>query len=167
MALALVSTCRARRCLSRRSSVRWSWMRLLGRPPCCHAAGGQWTWMQLCRSSVQLPCPASSLCDGTTPVSTSLARHCQGQRLSVRRSLKTVHGCRQPTHPTTHVHCLSTSCRRSYPSTLTSVSCRRYQATSRSTWISRDDVDAVPPEVNGPSCLLRPHCDSLPRPRSM
>ena len=33
--------------------------------------------------------------------------------------------CRQPAPPTAHARCLSTSCRSSYPSTLTSVSCRR------------------------------------------
>jgi hypothetical protein len=59
-----VSTYRARRCLSRRSSVRRPLMRLLARPPCCHAAGGTWTWMRLCRSSVQLPRPASGSCHG-------------------------------------------------------------------------------------------------------
>ena len=40
---ASVSPCRARRCLIRRSPARRSWMRLLARQPCCHAAGGEWT----------------------------------------------------------------------------------------------------------------------------
>ena len=95
MVLATVSTCRARRCLSRRSSVRRSWMRLVARPPCCHEAGGLWTWMRLCRSSVQLPCPAPGQCYGIAPVSTSLARHHSGQRLSVRRPLMVAQACRQ------------------------------------------------------------------------
>ena len=30
-------------------------------------------------------------------------------------------------------------------------------------WISRAVVDAVPPDVDGPSRRLRPRCDSLPR----
>jgi hypothetical protein len=34
--------------------------RLLARPPSCHVAGGQWTWMLLCRSSVQLQRLAAS-----------------------------------------------------------------------------------------------------------
>ena len=34
--------------------------RLLARPPSCHAAGSQWTWMLLCRSSAQLQRPAAS-----------------------------------------------------------------------------------------------------------
>ena len=34
-------------------------------------------------------------------------------------------------------------------------------------WISRAVVDAVPPGVDGHSRRLRPHCDGLPRPRSM
>jgi hypothetical protein len=118
-----VSMCHTRRCHSRRLSVRRSWMRPLAHPPCCHAAGSQWTWMRLCRSNVQLPCPGSGGCDGATPVSTSLSRHCHGQHMSVRRSFVVVQACRQHTLPTTHVRCLSTSCRRSYPSTLTSVSC--------------------------------------------
>ena len=162
-----VSTCRARRCLSRRSSVRRPLMRLLGRPPCCHAAGGQWTWMRLRRSSVQLSRPASGLCDGTAPVSTSRARHCSGRRLLVRRSLVVDQASRQHAPPTTHVRCSSTRCRRSYPSTLTSVSCRRWLTRRWSMWISRAVVDAVPPAVDGPSRRLRPRCDSLPRPRSM
>ena len=82
-----VSTCRARRCLSRRSSVRRSWMGLLARPSYCHAAGSQWTWVRLCRSSVQLSRPATRRCDGAASVSTCLARHCRGQRLSVVRRL--------------------------------------------------------------------------------
>ena len=151
----------------RRSSVRRSWMDLLGCRPCCHAAGGLWTWMQLCRSSVQLQRPASGQCDGAARVSSSLARHCRGQRLSARRSLMDVQEYRQHTPPTTHVRCLSTSCRRSYPSTLTSGSCRRCMRRSRSMWVSRAVVDAVPPAVDGPSRRLRPHCDSLQRPRSM
>ena len=123
--VAPVSTCRARRCHSRRSSVRRSWMRLLGCRPCCHAPGCLWTWMRLRRSSVQLPCPASGQCDGAATVSTSRTRHCRDHRLSVRRSLMGVQTRRQPAPPTTHAGCLSTSCRRSYPSTLTSLSCRR------------------------------------------
>jgi hypothetical protein len=120
-----VLTCRTRRSLNRRSSVRRSWMRLLAGTPCCHAAAGRWTWMRLCRSSVQLPRLASSPCDGPAAVSACVARHCRGQRLSVRRSLMVVPACRQPGPLTTHARCLSTSCRRSYQSTLTSVSCRR------------------------------------------
>ena len=120
-----VSTSRARRCLSQRSSVRRPWTRLLARPPCCHAAGALWTWMRLWQSSVQQQGPASCPCDGTAPVSTSLDRHCCGQRPSVCRSFMVVQACRQPTPPPTHARRLSTSCRRSYPSTLTSVSCRR------------------------------------------
>ena len=164
---ATVSTCRVRRCLSRRSPLRPTWIHLLARPPGRHAAGGQWTWMQLYRSSVQLSCPASSPCDGTTPVSTSRARHCRGQSESVRRSLIVVQEYRQPAPPSTHVRCLTTSCRRSYPSTLTSVSCRHCLTRSRSMWISRAVVDAVPPAVDGPSRRLRPRCDSLPRQWSM
>ena len=34
-------------------------------------------------------------------------------------------------------------------------------------WLSRAVVDAVPPAVDRPSRRLRPHCDSLPRSRSM
>ena len=164
---ATVSTCRARRCLSRRSSVRRSWMRLLARAPCCHAAGGRWKWMRLCRACLQPPRPTSRQSDGTAPISTSCARHCRGQRLSVNRPLIVAQACRQPAPPTAHVRCLSTSCRRSYPSTLTSVSCRHCLTRSRSMWISRAVVDAVPPAVDGPSRRLRPHCDSLPSPRSM
>jgi hypothetical protein len=67
--------------------------------------------MRLCRSSVQLPCPTSRSCAGTTPVSACVAGHCRGQRLPVRRSLMAVPVCRQPAPPTTHVRCLSTSCR--------------------------------------------------------
>ena len=167
MVLATVSTCRARRCLRRRSSVLRSWMRLLARPPCCHAAGGQWTSVRRCRSSVQLPCPASRPCDGTATVSTSRARHCSGQRLVVRGSLMIVQAYHQRTPPTTHVRNFSTSCRLSYPSTLASMSCRRCLTRSRSMWISRAVVDAVPPAVDGPSRRLRPRCDSLPQPRSM
>ena len=167
MVLAPVSTCPARRCHSRRSSVRRPWMRLLARPQCSHAAGAKWTWVRLCPSSVQLPRPASGQCDAAAPASTCLARHCSGQRLSVRRSLIAVQPYRQPAPPTTHVCCLSTSCRRSYPNTLTSVSCRRSLTRSRSMWFSRAVVDAVPPAVDGPSRRLRPRCDSLPCPRSM
>ena len=99
VSVALVSTCSARPCLSQHSPVRRSCMRLLGRRPCCHPAGGQWTWMRLCRSSVQLPCQASAQCDAAALVSTSLSRHSHGQRLSVRRSLMGVQVCRQPTPP--------------------------------------------------------------------
>ena len=165
--LVTVSTSRARRCLSRRSSVRLSWMRRLARPPCCRETGGQWTWMRLRRSSVQLSYPASSPCDGAVPVSTSRARHCRGQRLSVRQSLMVVQACRQLAPPTAHVRCLSTSYRNSYPNTLTTVSCRTCLTRSRSTWINRAVVDAVPPAVDGPPRRLRPRCDSQPRPRSM
>jgi hypothetical protein len=62
---------------------------------------------------------------------------------------------------------LSTCYRRCYPSTLTSVSCRRWLTRRWSMWISRAVVDAVPPAVEGPSRWLRRLCDSLPRPRSM
>jgi hypothetical protein len=48
-------------------------------------------WMRLCRASVQLPRAAWCQCDGECPVSTSHARHCSCQRLSVRRSLMVVH----------------------------------------------------------------------------
>jgi hypothetical protein len=123
--------------------------------------------MWLCQSSVQLPRPASSQCDGPATVSSSLARHCNGQRLSVHRSLMVAQACRQPPPPTTHARRLSTSCRRSYQSTLTPVSCRRWLTRSRSMWISRAVVDAVPPAVDGPPRRLRPRCDRLPRPRSM
>ena len=126
-----VLTCRARRCLRRRSSVRRSWMRPLAHPPCCHAAGSLWTWMRLSRSSVQLPRPASSPCDGTTRVPSTLARHCSGQRLSVRQSNMVVQAYHQRAPPTTRVHCLSTSRLRSYKSTLTSVSRRRCLVGSR------------------------------------
>ena len=85
---ATVSTCRTRRCLSQRSSVRRSWMRPLGRPPCCRATGGSWTWLLPCPSSVQLLGPTSRSCDGTAPVSTYRARHWLSQRSSVRRSWK-------------------------------------------------------------------------------
>ena len=125
MVLAPVSTCRAGRCLSQRSSDRRLWMRLLARPPCCHAAGALWTLMRLCRFNVQLPRPALRPCDGPVAVSASRTRHCRGQRLPVRRSLMVVQACRQLAPPTAHARGLSTSCRRSYPSTLTSVSCRR------------------------------------------
>ena len=94
-----VSTCRTRRCLSRRSSVRPSWIRLLVSPPCCHAAGGHWTWMRLCRSSVQLPRPTSGTCDGAAPVSTYVARHCRGQCVSVCRSLMGAQARRQTAPP--------------------------------------------------------------------
>ena len=99
----------------------------------------------LCQSSVQLPRPASSKRDGTTPVSTCLARHCRGQRLSVRRTLMGVQAYRQPAPTTSHVRCMSTSCHPFFPSTLNSVSCRRWLTRSRSLWISGDVVDAVPP----------------------
>ena len=164
---ATVSTCSARRCFSRRSYVCASWLRLLAPPPCCHADRCQWTWMRLCRSSVQLPCLASSPCHGAAPVSTSRARHCRGQRLSVRRSLMGDQAWRQPAPPTTHERCLSTSYRRSYTSTLTSVSCRRWFTRRWSMWICRAVVDAVPPAADGFSRRLRPRCDSLPRPRSI
>ena len=146
-AAAPVSTCRARRCHSRRSSVRRPWMRLLARPQCSHAAGAKWTWMRLCRSSIQLPRPAYGPCDGAAPVSESRARHCSRPCLSVRRSLMVVQACRQPTASTTHVHCLSTCCHRSFPSTRTPVSCRRWLTRSRSMWLSRAVVDAVPTAV--------------------
>ena len=123
--------------------------------------------MRLCRSSVQLSCPASSPCDGGAAVSTCVARHCSGQRLFARRSFMVVQACRQQARPTTHVRCLSTSCRCSYQSTLTLLSCRRCLTRSRSMWICRAVVDAIPPAVDGPSRRLRPRCDSLPRPRSM
>ena len=126
-----VSMCHTRRCHSRRLSVRRSWMRPLAHPPCCHAAGSLWTWMRLCRSSVQLPRPASSPCDGTTRVPSTLARHCSGQRLSVRQSNMVVQAYHQRAPPTTRVHCLSTSRLRSYKSTLTSVSRRRCLVGSR------------------------------------
>ena len=87
---ATVSLRRTRRYLSRRSSVRRSWMRLLARTPCCHVAGGRWTWMQLCRSSVQLLRAALSPCHVAALVSTSHSRHCSGQRLSIGRSLMAV-----------------------------------------------------------------------------
>ena len=167
MVLASDTTCRTRRCLSRRSSVRRSWMHLLARPQCCHEAGGQWTWMRLCQSSVQLPCPASCPCDGVALVSTTVTRHYHGHRLPVRRSLMVVQACRQLAPPTAHARGLSTSCRRSYPSTLTSVSCRRCLTRNRSMWISRAVVDAVPLAVEGRSRRLHLQCDSLPRPRSM
>ena len=96
VSVALVSTCSARPCLSQHSPVRRSCMRLLGRRPCCHPAGILWSWIRLCRSSVQLPSPASGQCDGTATVSTSRARHCRGQRVSVSRSLMAVPACRQP-----------------------------------------------------------------------
>ena len=149
MVLAPVSTCRAPRCLRRRSSVRRSWMRLLARPLCCHAAGPLWTWMRLCRSSVQLSCPASRPCHGAAPVSTSLTRHCRCQRLPVPRSLMIVQEYRQPRPPTTHVRCLSTSCRRSYPSPLASVSCRRCVDTEEV------NVDLSSCRGCGPSCRRR------------
>jgi hypothetical protein len=105
------------------------------------------------------------------PVSTCRARpharHCSGQRLSVHRSLMGVQARRQPAPPTAHVRCLSSSCRSSYRSTLSSVSCRRWLTRSRSRKTCQTVVDAVPPAVDGPSRRLRPHCDSLPRPRSM
>jgi hypothetical protein len=123
--------------------------------------------MRLCRSSVQMPRPASGQCDDPELVSTCVARHCRGQRLSARWSLMVAQACRHPAPPTTHVRCLSTNCRRSYPSTLTSVSCRRSLTRSGSMGISRAVVDAVPPAVDGPSRRLCPRCDSLPRPRSM
>ena len=88
-------------------------------------------WMRLSRSSVQLPCLASGPCDGTALPSTSLARHCRGQRLSVRRSSMVAQACRQQARPTTHVRCLSTSCCCSYQSTLTLLSCRRCLTRSR------------------------------------
>ena len=144
MMLVTVSTSRDRRCLSRRSSLRRSWMNLLARPQCCNMAG-QSTWIRLCRPSVQLPRPASCPCDGTAPVSTTLARLCRRQRPSVRRSLMAVQVCRQPPPTTTRTRSLSTSCRHSYPSTLTSVSCRRCLTRSRSMWICRAVVDAVLP----------------------
>jgi hypothetical protein len=87
----------------------------------------------------------------------------RGHRLSVRRSLMVVQACRQHAPPTTHARCLSSSCRRSYPSTLTSVSFRPCLTTSRSMWLSRAVVDAVPPAVDGPSRRLSPRWDSLPR----
>ena len=149
MVLATVSTCRARRCLSRRSSVRRSWMCLLARPPCCHAAGGQWTWMRVCQSSVQLPCPASRPCDGAAHVSTSRACCCHDPRLSVCRSYMVVRAYHQHTPPTTHVRCLWTSCRRSYPSTLTSMSCRRCVDTKLA------NVDQSSCRGCGPSCSRR------------
>jgi hypothetical protein len=160
-------TCRARRCLSRRSSVRRSWMRLLGRP---RAA------MRLLVTGRRCGCvsPACS-CRVRRRVRVMvllLSRHfvidtVVGQRLSVRRSLMAFQVCRQPPPPTTHARRLSTSCRRSHPRTLTSVSCRRCLTRSRSMWVSRAVVDAVPHAVDGPSRRLRPRCDSLPCPRSM
>jgi hypothetical protein len=123
--------------------------------------------MRLCWSCVQLSRPTSPSCAGAATVSTSLARHCRGQRLSVRQSLMVVQACRQLAPPTTHVRCSSTSYRSSYPSTLTSVSCRSCLTRSWSMWICRAVVDAVPPAVDGPSRQQRPRCDSLPRPRSM
>ena len=149
MVLATVSTCRTRGSLSQRSSVRRSRMRLLGRPPFCHAAGGLWTWMRLWQSSVQLPRQASGQCDGAAPVSTSPARHCSGQRLSVRRSVVVDQACRQPAPPTTHVRYLSTSCRWSYPSTLTTVSCRRCVDAKQV------NVDLSSCRACGPSCSRR------------
>ena len=155
------------RVFSRRSYVCASWLRLLAPPPCCHAATGHWMWLRPSRSSIQLPRPTSGSCDGTAPVSTPHAPHCSGQRLSVRRSLMGVQACRQQARPTTHVRCSSTTGRRSYPSTLTSLSCRRWLTQSRSMWICRAVVDAVPPSVDGPSRRLRPRCDRLPRLWSM
>ena len=149
MMVAPVSTCRTRRCLSLRSFVSRSWMRLLGSPPCCHAAGGQRTWIRLCRSSVQLSHPALCPCHCAPLVSTSPARHCRGQRLSVRRSLMVVQPWRQLAPPTTHVRCLSTSCRPSYPTTLTSVSCRRCIDTKQV------NVDQSSCRGCGPSCRRR------------
>ena len=69
--------------------------------------------------------------------------------------------------PTTHVRCLSTSCRRSCTSTLTIMQRRRCLKRSRSMWIVRAVVDGVPPAVDGPSRRLHPRCGSLPRQRSM
>ena len=53
--VAPVLTYRVRDCVSQRSPVCRSWMRLLARPPCCHAAGGERTSLWLCPSSLQLP----------------------------------------------------------------------------------------------------------------
>ena len=82
-----VATCHARQYLSQRSSASRSLMRLLACIPYGYPAGGQWRWLRLCRSCVQLSCPVSPLYDGAATVSSSLACDCRGQRLSVRRSL--------------------------------------------------------------------------------
>ena len=134
---------------SQRSSVRRSWMCLFARPTCCHVAGRQRTWMRLCRSGVQLLRPAPGQCDGVAPVSTSRACHCHGQRLSVSRSLMAVQASRQPAPPTTHAPCSSTSCRRSYQSTLTSASCRRCADTKQV------NVDLSSCRGCGPYCSRR------------
>ena len=124
-------------------------MRILARPLCCHAAGSLWARMRLSRSSIQLQRPASGQCDGAARVSSSLARHCRGQRLSARRSLMDVQEYRQHTPPTTHMRCLSTCCLRSYPSALTSVSCRRCVDTKQL------NVDLSTCRGCGPSCRRR------------
>jgi hypothetical protein len=148
-------------CLHSSCSTRPRWMclglTLVDAPPCTPTvlSCGRWSVDVDPAVSVQLR-PASCQCDGSARVSTTRTCHCSGQRLSVRRLSMAVQACRQSAPSSTHVRCLSTRCRRSYPSTPTPVSCRRCLTRSRSMRISRAVVDAAPTAVDGHSRRLRP-----------
>ena len=69
MVLATVSAYRVRHCVSQRSPVCRSWMRLLARPPCCHAAGRQRT----VDTAVSIQCEAADA-DCVSSLSTRCVR---------------------------------------------------------------------------------------------